>query len=107
MTWLLENVAGFTDEDAVECATKCTKLGCNTIALLGEEFVIIKQEGSTVMDSFLNSLVVKAPLRRKLRHALEKSFCTSPADLPPRPTPATIEGGSDGIAEQHVSLTLC
>ncbi|RYH08351.1 serine/threonine protein kinase [archaeon] len=67
MKWLMDNVAGFTVEDAEECAAKCTKQGCNTIALLGEEYVIMKQEGATNADNFISSLLEVAPLRRKLR----------------------------------------
>eukprot|EP01031_Cornospumella_fuschlensis_P024391 gene24391-29487_t len=72
--WLVGNVPGFTDEDAEECATRSLQMGCNTIALLGEEFFILKQEGGSGADELLISLVDAAPLRRKLRQALEKSF---------------------------------
>eukprot|EP01031_Cornospumella_fuschlensis_P023522 gene23522-28528_t len=91
--WLLENVSGFTDEDAEECATRSLQMGCNTIALLGEEFFILKQEGGSGADELLVSLVDAAPLRRKLRQALEKSFGNT--------TPASTAAPS---SDAHVSI---
>eukprot|EP01031_Cornospumella_fuschlensis_P028162 gene28162-34006_t len=74
VAWLVEYVSGFTEEDAEECASRCLALKYNTIALLGKEYALCKEEGAAV-DDLLSSVVTARPLRRELQEALEKAFC--------------------------------
>ncbi|RYY88388.1 hypothetical protein EON63_02420 [archaeon] len=70
VTWLLQNVAEFDEDDAEECADKCIEKKCKTASLLAEVYYKQKQAGSE--HAFLTSLI-PAPLDTRLAAAIEKT----------------------------------
>ncbi|RYH12743.1 serine/threonine-protein kinase [archaeon] len=108
--WLLSNVPGFTDKDAVDCADNCVEIGCNTIDLVCEEFVMRMSESESVADELVGLLVSSVPLRRRLRQTLWTHTSTRATPLPAMASaPPASTGGviSEDIGNPPVSTPAC